>query len=240
MSQFLDYKPPPFWVGGGLLGGANGVESTSAAAIPSRDSATQTGDIEILIIETNGGQPGTTATAGWSQVPFSPQDSTNSCLAVWWHRFTSGDALPTVDDSGDHQVAYMFPFRGCREEGVPWDTGAGAVDNVADTTASIPGATTTVDNCLVMAICSSGRDANATFINFDNWLNPDLAVIGGGQTNSVNARRWLSTFDRTSVAGAGGGFGFALGYKFKAGAYAATTVDLATSETKGMISLALR
>src|SRR5688572_9527463 len=98
----------PIWIG---AGGA-GLESMASGS-PGHPTDIQTGDIELLVIETNGGQPGTTSTSGWTQLSSSPQDSSASCLAVYWHRYTAGDAVPTVNDSGDHQIAYIFSVRRC-------------------------------------------------------------------------------------------------------------------------------
>lgn len=220
VNQLLNPDPPaPYFF---ALG--SGLESINTGSIPSRHADTRDGDIELVIIESAAAQPAVISTSGWSQVSGSPQQASDTTLSVWWHRFATGDGLPQITDSGDHQVGYLFAFRGCTHG--PIHAAFGGIDNTADTSADIPGGTTTLPNCLIVAICTSGRDLNDN-TNFSAWTNADLLGV-------------QEQFDRTSAIGGGGGFGFATGVKRFPGTYGTTAVTLATSQAKAMMSIALR
>jgi hypothetical protein len=121
----------------------------------------------------------------------------------------------------------MIAIRGAVTSGNPWDVTAGGVESTSDTSGSIPGATTTVANTLVVtAIATSLPDASGT-ANFSAWTNSNLT--------SVTERT-----DNTVTAGNGGGLGITTGVKATAGAYGNTTVTCASSATKGMMSIAIK
>jgi hypothetical protein len=149
-----------------------------------------------------------------------------SRLAVFWKRLTGADAAPTVADSGDHTTGQIHVFRGVRTTGNPWDVFAEGNDGgVNDTSGSIPGATTTVPNCLIVLLCSTSFNGTST-AQFSGWTNADLANL-------------TERTDNSNTAGLGGGHGMATGEQAAAGAYGATTVTLANTSFKGTMSIAL-
>jgi hypothetical protein len=148
-------------------------------------------------------------------------------LTVFWSRYNGTQGAATISDSGNHQLARMIAIRGATTSGDPCDVTAGAVEATSDTSGSIPGATTTVANDLVVAaIATSLPDANGT-ANFSGWSNADLSDLTERTDNSVNA-------------GNGGGLAIATGGKATAGAYGATAVTLVNAAQKGMMSIAIR
>jgi T5SS/PEP-CTERM-associated repeat protein len=214
---------------------AGAVSSGTGAITPALPAGIATNDILLLFLETaneaisisnqNGGT--------WTAVTNSPQGTgtaggtSATRLTAFWSRYNGTQGAPTASDSGNHQLGRIIAIRGAAASGNPWDVTAGGVEATADTSGSIPGATTTVANTLVVtAIATSLPDASGT-ANFSSWTN--------GNLTSVTERT-----DNTVTAGNGGGLGVATGIKATAGAYGNTAVTLATSASKGMMSIAIK
>jgi hypothetical protein len=185
-------------------------------------------DIALLICESNSGEAvSLSAPEGFVEIADSPQDSTGSRLTMFWCRASSSTMTsPTVADPGDHVVAQIIVIKGCVRTGNPWDVTAG--DTAATSTAvSVPGDTTTVGNCLVLAVTTSGQDSTTPQITDTTWANSSLDAF----------RAYVAT----NVAdGGGGGFYVAAGVKESAGAYSASTATLSNTSTQGRISIALK
>jgi len=220
---------PTFQAVGTAQSGIAALTGATAVAWPTH----QAEDVGLLIIQTNNQAVtlGTNA-ADWTQVTNSPQgtgtagSSGATRLTVFWSRATSSTmGAVGINDSGDHQIAQIITFRGVTNTGNPFNLSAGNVAATAATAVSIPGATTTIANALVVAIV-----ANATLTTTaqtSGWTNSSLS--------SVTERADINT-----NVGFGGGFGVATGVKAAAGAYNATTATLATSSRQGRMSIALR
>jgi PKD repeat protein len=207
----------------------------TGAITPALPSGIATNDILLLFLETANQLISITNQNGgtWTAVANSPQgygtaaaaDATR--LTVFWSRYNGTQGAPTTSDSGNHQIGRIIAVRGVTTSGDPWNVTAGGTESTVDTSGAIPGATTTVGNCLVVAaIATSLPDANGT-ANFSAWANANLT--------SVTERT-----DNTRSAGNGGGLGTATGGKATAGAYGNTTVTVATASTKAMMSIALK
>lgn len=193
-----------------------------------------TDDIALLVCSSGGTEPVTLATAnGFAAVADSPQDtgvaaSSGVALSVFWCRATSAAmAAPVTNDSGNHQHGFIITFRWCVASGNPWDVTAGDFLDTVSTTVTIPGDTTTVANCLVVAICGHSVDDVVDVGQFSGWANADLANI-------------TERFDNSTAVGGGSGLGIVTGEKAAAGAYAATTATLATTSRQARMSIALK
>jgi outer membrane protein assembly factor BamB len=220
---------------------AAGTGVNGAAAITAAWPAHLTNDIGLLIIETDNQAVTLGANAAdWTQVTNSPKgtgtpgagsglgapSAAATRLTVFWSRATSSTMGSVgVNDSGNHQRAQILTFRGVVASGNPWDVTAGDVDATQVTAVSIPGATTTVANTLVVAIVANAWDATAA--QTSGWANANLATL-------------TERADGNAAAGNGGGFGVATGVMAAAGAYAATTATLANVSVQGRMSIALR
>jgi hypothetical protein len=211
----------------GAVGGTAAGVSTVQPAWPTH----ATDDIGLLFVQSANQVISLSDAQGFVQVPDSPQgtgtaDTAGSTrLAVYWCRATSGAmAAPTVADSGDHQIAYIMTFTGCIATGNPYDVTAGDT-GASDTAVSIPGDTTTVADCLIVAACAHGLDVGTA--QFSAWANADLA--------NVAERR-----DQSNQTGHGGGIGVATGEKATAGAYGVTTATLASASLQARMSIALK
>ena len=225
----------PIWAAPPTFVAAGSVASGTGTITPALPSGRQTNDILLLFVETANQAVSITNQNGgtWTQVTGSPQGtgtaggSSATRLTVFWSRYNGTQGAPTVSDSGNHQLGRMIAIRGATTSGDPCDVTAGGVESTSDTSGSIPGATTTVANDLVVvAIATSLPDANSTS-RFSGWTNADLSSLTERTDNSVNA-------------GNGGGLATATGVKATAGAYGATAVTLASSATKGMMSIVLK
>jgi hypothetical protein len=214
---------------------AGTITSGTGTITPALPSGIATNDILLLFIETSNQAVSISNSNGgtWTQVTNSPQycgtaaGTTGARLTVFWSRYNGSQGAPTVSDSGDHQQARMIAIRNAVSSGNPWDVTAGGTEATSDTSGSIPGATTTVANTLVVtAIATSLPDSTST-TRFSSWTNANLTSLTERTDNSV-------------TAGNGGGLGVATGFKAVAGAYGNTAVTLATSAYKGMMSIAIK
>jgi hypothetical protein len=188
------------------------------------------GDIGILLVETS--NIGVSATpAGWNLLANQGvgviDSATNTRLQVFWRRAASGaETSPNMDYSGDHVRAMIITVRGCISTGNPIDVSAGDTGGDVDSTSVvIPGATTTVPNCLVLAVASRHTDSSSA-----------------QQSGEVNAS--LSSLTERHDSGTstanGGGVAVVTGIKTTAGAYSATTATLLTAARQARVSFALK
>jgi hypothetical protein len=192
-------------------------------------------DVMLLFVETARQDIYLTNQAGgvWTQLSGSPQNYGSAGAAdavglhVFWSRYNGTQGAPTVNDGGDHQLARIIALRGATTSGSPCDSTAGGTEATVDTSGAIPGATTTVDNTMVVtAIATSLPDAVGT-ANFSAWTNANLS----SPTERI---------DNTTNAGNGGGLGIAAGGKATAGATGNTAVTFGTASTKAMVSIAIK
>lgn len=216
--------PLPFVVG---VGTKNGSTTTNAAfTFPSH----QAGDILLILVE-SANEVVTLATGleqGFTSVGAAGNgtagNSASTRVTAFWKRCTSGsETVPTLADPGDHTGAIAICIRGCVESGDPFNvtSGNGGASNTAVT---IPGAVTTVANCLVLAICARNQD-DASAGYFSGWTNSDLANI-------------TEIFDEGWTAGNGGGLGVITGEKPSAGSYGSTTATISSASTQGRLTIA--
>jgi hypothetical protein len=216
----------PYFVAMGAFASALG-GSTLTVNWP---AAVEPDDVGLLVVENANQTAALTTPAGFVEITNSPQGTgaagavTAVRVSVFWCRATSqSPASPVLTNGGNHSVARIYVFRGCRKTGNPWNITAGDTA-AAGTAVSIPGATTVVPNCLVLAIVANLTDT--TVLQTSGFANTSLAGFA-------------ALDDVQDLVGNGGGFGIAVGNKPAAGAYSATTATLATSSEQGRISIAL-
>jgi hypothetical protein len=192
-----------------------------------------TNDIGILVIETGG--EGTTlsitAPTGWAAITGSPvtdvTTTSGSKLQVWWKRAASAaETSVTVPDSGDHQVARIYTFRGCITTGDPWDVATTGNKTTASTTATVPSLTTAVQDTLVVAIIGRPDDSAST-THFGTLTNANLTGIA-------------SAGEAGTQSGHGGGFVLEYGAFLGPGSTGTSTATKTASTTDTYMALALR
>jgi hypothetical protein len=195
--------------------GVGTVASGSGAITLVLPAGTVTGDILVAAIESTG----TVQLPGWTACPNSPVATTGAAsirttLNMYWTRYTGSDPTLLTTATGDHQVGRIVGFYQCIASSDPWDVTANGTEIAVDTSGSIPGATTTIDDELIYAVCSSTADYASTS-GYSGWSNASLSGI-------------TERIDNTVTSGNGGGIGSATGGKATAGAYNATGVTYAS------------
>ncbi len=219
---------PPAFQAAGAIAAATGSSSASVAW-----PAHEAGDIGLLLVETPNNIAGLVIT-NWDAVPNGDQGvgTANGFAATRLQCFTrralnNAEANASVSNGTfiDHRLGVILTFRGCVASGNPVNISAGDASTDADASAVvIPGATTTVAQCLVVAICS--RQTDSVTAAQSGEANADLTGVA-------------ERFDAGSIAGNGGGFSVITGVKATAGPYGATTATLAPASRQARVSLAL-
>lgn len=163
---------PTFVSAGTFVSGTGGVS-------PGVPASHQADDIFLMILATDGDD--VTPPSGWAHVTGSPisYSSTTAELTVLWKRATSSsEATPSVADPGTEVLARTFCFRGCITSGNPWDVTATSTASTFDSTASIPGVTTTVADTLVcMFMVSWNAVGDEPTQSVSGWSNANLSSL---------------------------------------------------------------
>lgn len=190
----------------------------------------QTDDFGILVVQTAANT--VAAPAGWTEISASPRGAGGADLAgstgvaVFWKRAASA-AEPdvTIPDTGNRQEARIYTFRGVDTGAAPIEAAAGGAVALADTAVSMTGGTTTVADCLAVAVLTNATDTSAS--QTSGWANSNLG--------SVTVRN-----DKNTITGVGGGMTIVTGTKATAGAVGTWTATLATASAQAFVTFALR
>ena len=185
-------------------------------------------DIGLLFIETANATT-ISVDQGWAQVSSSPQSSTATILHLYWKRLSASETGPTATQGGttNHQCGGIIVIRGCITTGNPWNITNGTIETTSDTSVSVPGGTTTVDDCLVLAATSNGTDSNTTQ-GTGTPTNADLTNVA------------YTALNYNTNNGNGGGVVVMKGERGSAGTYGASAMTLVTASDKGLINIALK
>lgn len=205
------------------LGGV-GTASPVAATLPG--SIVQN-DIIVLAVEDDRGAD--VVASGWTEFTSSPQNATaDTQLTCLWRRYQTGDGNASITGFSNHALWRTIAIRGCSTTGDPYDVTSGYNNGgVASASIVIPGATTTVAECLILAITADGVDASGGRVTDGTWANADLTNI----TDRV---------DFGTTTGNGGGLAAATGEKAAAGAYGNTTATYVSSRRHGAMTIAFK
>lgn len=230
------------WLGGG--GGAGGDTEIGSQTPYFRLAGTQqhglgaltvpwpdhdVNDIALLLIENqDAGAPSLSTAAGFVQVTNSPQlTSLASRLSVYWCRATSSAmASPVIADPGDHCIAQILVFRGVKTTGNPWNVTAGStIGNGSSSLMTLPTATTTVDNCLVVLAGTTNADGGS-LAWASGWANSTLLDVH-------------EVTDIRTDDGGGGGIVAAVGVMEAAGVIGTSTFSSTANSQGGGMTIAL-
>lgn len=220
----LVYKEPPTYFSVGAQAAGTG---TIVVSWPSGHVAN---DIGLMVIETDGAGTTLTPPSGWAAVTGSPvvdvASSAGSKLQVWWRRATSSsEGGVAIADSGDHQTARIYVFRGCRVTGNPWTAVATGTKAVASTTATVPAVTPT-DTWDRIVLIVSRPDDDSSITHFSNITNANLEqLVIHAEAGSIN--------------GNGGGFVVGSGLMRDAVSTGTTTLTKSASTTDAYMAIAL-
>jgi hypothetical protein len=186
------------------------------------------GDLLLMVAESGGATTNAEANtaltaAGWTTVLSEKKGNTR--LTVLSRVATGGDAT-TTNDTGDHQTACIIAIKaGTFDPNTPFNVTAKGTQ-AATKAVSIPGATTTRDNCLIVACASGNLPDESSSTQFSGVTNAGLT----GLTERI---------DNTSPEGDGGAVFAATGVLAAKGVYAATTVTAVTEAERAVISVAV-
>ena len=169
----------PTYVGVGSTGAGTGAVSCSLPA------GWAEGDIFILAIEGEGEDedpdPGP---AGWTYLGTVASGTTGAAdktrLTIYWRRATDSETDPvTVPDAGDHTLAIISAWRGCRPNGNPFHKQFWNYSGSNNTSITFGAVTTDVNDCLVVCICSHGDDCSHSDQTNVNLANPAMQEAAG-------------------------------------------------------------
>lgn len=213
--------------------GASGTfTAATATCTPAMPAGIVADDILLAVGESENQAISLSTPNGFVEVTSSPQSAGTAAvnpanrIAVFWKRAVGGDAAPVFADSGDHTTCQVHRFGGVKTAGDPWNITSGGNDGAAnDTSAVIPGATTTAADVLVVLVQGTSFNGNST-AQCGAATNADLATI-------------TERTDNTNTAGLGGGHCLIHGEKAASGAYGSTTLTLANTSFKGAMSIGL-
>lgn len=204
----------------------------TGSGTPAWPTGHQANDIGILLVET--ANQAVAVPSGWTECPDSPQGVGTAGAAgavrlhAFWKRAASGtEAGPTLPDVGDHMRALIVVFRGCETSGSPFNVTAGNTEPAVTTSVTIPGDTTTVDECLIFALVANATDTSANQTTAGGFANASLVSV----TRVVNGN---------TPAGVGGGIDGVIGVKTAAGLVETTTTTLNTASAQARLMLALK
>lgn len=223
---------PPQFVAVGTQA-ATGNQGGVGPVSPGIPLGTTTDHIMILLVETSN-HP-VNAIAGWADVGAGIVNQATgvvTSITVRWKRAGASETAPAVSipAGGNHVIARIASFSGCINTGSPINTTNISVDNTTAATFSIAGSTTTVADCLVLGVVSTGTDGAAPVAQAGGWAST-TAFANPVITQLMS--NWSGTGD-------GGGWGLAMGGLAAMGTYNAITGTLTTGNTKAMMSFALQ
>lgn len=141
------------------------VAAGTGAISPGLPAGTVAGDLLVMVAESGGaiaegGATTALTAAGWTEAPLGSQQKGNTRLTILYKIATGGDAT-TTNDTGDHQLARIIGIKtGTFDPAAPFNASARGTQ-AATKAISIPGVTTTRDNCLIIW-CASGNLPDAT------------------------------------------------------------------------------
>lgn len=219
----------PTYAGPTYVGKSTAAGGTGSVSPDFTSSGRASGDLLILAVET--ANQALTAPGGWTEVAtYSPQSRGTAGaaggvrLTLFYKTSDGTETTVATGDSGDHQYAVGFVFRGASGASVAVDTGAG--NNVAATTSgSFGGVTTTGDDRLIAHFVATDRDSTAA-----SW----------GTATNANLANLTEQHDAGTTSGAGGGIALITGEKQASGATGSTTSTQAASAAYCWITLALQ
>lgn len=210
--------------------GTKSVGTTGAVTVTA-PAGVASGDLEILVSGTDVAQTlSITGNGGsaWTPVNGTPVAAVaGTKLYVWYRIRQAGDSDPQVMPSGNFSISTRLAYQtGTFDTTTPVGTEARGTEGGADTSFSFtPGTSTSVNNCLVLVISTSGADQNAG----------QVPVCTNANLTNLNSR----ANDNTN-SGGGGGYGLTEGALATAGNVGTFACTYALGSGKAYLSFAIR
>lgn len=215
------------YAGPTYVGKSTALASAASGSIDFTSSGRTSGDRLFIAVET--ANEVISAPSGFTEVPTVSPQFRGTAAAAGGVRITLFDKVSdgtettvTIADSGDHQYAVGFVFRGTGGASIE----ASAGNNEAlSTTGTFGGVTTSVGNCMVASFVATDNDQTGA-----SW---------SAQTNA-NLTSLTERHDAGAADGNGGGIMLVTGEKEVAGATGNTTATHANTRAYCWITLALK
>lgn len=209
-----------------LVGTATTDVAAAGGWAPAHPAGIASGDILLWLGESVGGQSFTAPGAPWAPLDtISPVvQSTNTQLTVFWRRYDGTGSAPSLTGPADHGVAAMIAVRGCPASGNPWNNLSPGTEATSDVSATFPGCTTSVVDCLVLEILATSGDSAAA----------QATTLTNGAYTSIG-----EVVDIGTATGNGGSLVCYSGIKASAGATGQSAMTIVTAGFKAMVTLAL-
>lgn len=198
--------------------GKSAFASGTAALTVGTVSGYQQGDFLLLVCE---GASNFSKPSGWTLIDSAYGSS--SVQGWFFYKFASASEGNTiVSDSGDHNTAQIFCFRGVDRYN---PIAHGVFGATISTSLSFPAIRTPVENCMIVLAAATDRDLTSSS-TFSSWTNANLSNL-------------TERGDDTTSSGAGGGFGVATGVLATAGSTGTSSCTQATAVAAATKPLAL-
>lgn len=206
---------------------AAGVGSIS----PGLPAGTATGDLLVMVAESGGaaaaGEANTALTAaGWKESPLAAAVKQGNTRLTLLYRIAEAANATATNDTGDHQLARIIGIKAGTFDPVNPFNVAGRGTQAATKTVNVTGATTTRDNCLIIA-CASGNLPDTT----------TAAEFGAGTNASLTGL--TERIDNTTAEGDGGAIWAMTGVLAAHGTYVTSASTAVTEAERAVISLAV-
>lgn len=215
---------PLFRAAGAKSAGTTGATTVTAPA------GVAVGDLEILVATTiAGGTISISNNGGSAWTAMTPVDVTGGeKLYVWYRVRQTGDGDPQVTPGSDHVNAARLAYvGGTFDSTTPIEGIVTGSEVTSDTSFSFaPGNSSTLNDSLVLAICTSGNDTNTAQFS---------AAFANANLTALALRAAYQTLN-----GGGGGFGLTEGARAVAGAVGTWSATLAAASSKAYISFVIR
>lgn len=178
-------------------------DSGNAAVTPSLPAGIAADDILIMCVQSANetiSTPTNSTSGTWAQIVAQAGTGTaasagSTRLAFFWMRVpATAIGTVTVADSGNHTLAQIAAYRGCKATGNPWNATSASmsVDASGGSNMTITAIQTTVSGCWLVAGSADSFDSTSTNMGFN--------AVGMLNIGTINQR-----FIKNISTGTGGG-----------------------------------
>jgi len=242
MHSLPAYDTPSYRSAGVFFSGTGPVGPIDYPKAPATANVAREGDLCILVVETQEAGAVLSDAQGFVELANSPvvevsgTAAQDTCLSIFV-RYAPPDPAsatgPTIADPGDHVIARMHcirgPFRSSDPRGAI-HASAVATSPTGTTNITLPGLTTTVDNCLIIhfaTVPASPSNTLSTVTNASLDLGPtellDVGVAVGVNTGTQGGAHYV-----------------VYGEKWTAGVVSGTTTTRSNNQATAMMTLAIK
>jgi hypothetical protein len=188
---------------GGVRYQASGSAISGAASVDAVWPTHQANDIGILLVET--ANEALSTPTGWTDI-YTPTGvgsagGTGARLYAFWKRAaSSSEANVTTGDSGDHQLAIILTYRGCRTSATPIDVTATSTASSGASSVSIGGVTVSeANNELLYCVGTFGVSPFSGEANASLSSVTEIADVNYSSTSLIGA--WKGLLASTGASG---------------------------------------